>query len=216
MPRARCRVVKLGGSLLRSTWIWPRLGDWLLRDAREHQVVVTGGGEWADGIRRLDADAGLAATEAHWLAVRAMSLTAWTFTSLHPDFRYLDRMSNLERELVDSSRPALFVFDTADWLQEEERRQLPDRLPLGWNVTSDSIAARLATRLDAEELLLLKSTAGAIEAMDAPDEGEPIVDDYFPVAARGVQRVRVVNLREAMEHGETGPKRKGSPLNCGD
>jgi aspartokinase-like uncharacterized kinase len=192
MARGRCRIVKLGGSLLRQSGAWPQLGQWLLRDAPTHQVVVTGGGEWADAIRTLDIDAGLSVDQSHWLAIRAMSLTAWTFAALHPRFVYLDRWSSLERALEVSLPPALLVFDTAAWLLDEETQSRPGRLPLGWQVTSDSIAAHLAMRLDADELLLLKSASGPRDA------GEPLVDEYFATARQSVRRVRLVNLVEAL------------------
>ena len=196
MTRTRCRVVKFGGSLLRQRWTWPRLGAWLLRDATEHQVLVMGGGEWADGVRQLDAAGRCSAAQAHWLAVRAMSLTAWTFGCLHPEFVHVDRWRHLEQVLTIASRPALFLFDVADWLQDEERQRSAGRLPLGWQVTSDSIAAHLAHRLRAEELLLLKSVSGSAGRVSA--EEPSLVDAYFPTAASGLRRVRVVNLAEVL------------------
>jgi aspartokinase-like uncharacterized kinase len=56
-------------------------------------------------------------------------------------------------------------------------------------VTSDSIAARIAGILDAEELVLLKSA-------DPPAQLQPpYVDEYFVQAAEGLTCVRSVNLR---------------------
>ncbi len=196
MARGRCRIVKLGGSLLRRSVAWPQLGEWLLREEPSHHVVVTGGGEWADAIRQFDRDAGLSVDQSHWLAIRAMSLTAWTFAAVHPRFVYLDRWASLERALEASSPPSLLVFDTAAWLLDEEMQKRAGRLPLGWQVTSDSIAAHLAMRLDAVELLMLKSTSGTRDAAD------PLVDEYFAMAKRGVRRVRFVNLVEALASGQ--------------
>ena len=62
-------------------------------------------------------------------------------------------------------------------------------LPDDWSVSSDSIAARAAGYLGAVELVLLKST---LADGDQPD----YVDGYFAVAARGIPRVRFVNLRD--------------------
>ena len=68
-------------------------------------------------------------------------------------------------------------------------------LPRRWRVTSDSIAARLASYLAAPELVLLKSAPlpEAVAFEDAAEEG--IVDPYFPVVAPAVARVVCVNLR---------------------
>ena len=85
-------------------------------------------------------------------------------------------------------------IDPVAWLAEREPRAGGQPLPLGWHVTSDSIAARLAEALGAEELVLLKS--------GLPTTGDPtnwaqesFVDGYFSIAAAGLPAIRVVNLR---------------------
>ena len=68
----------------------------------------------------------------------------------------------------------------------------PSPLPHRWSVTSDSIAARIAGCLSAEELVLLKS-------VDPPEPavcGPPFVDEHFAVACEALRRVRCVNLRQ--------------------
>jgi len=67
-------------------------------------------------------------------------------------------------------------------------------LPADWRVTSDSIAAWLAERLQADELVLLKSRLPQASDLSAAVR-EGYVDPYFPTAARG-RTVRCVNLRE--------------------
>ena len=66
-------------------------------------------------------------------------------------------------------------------------------LPASWDVTSDSIAARVAQVLKASELVLLKS-------VDAPSRDADelaklaIVDKFFPEIAGSIAW-RIVNLR---------------------
>ena len=79
-------------------------------------------------------------------------------------------------------------------LTEIERRGAAP-LPASWDATSDTIAARIAAHLEARSLVLLKSTsvpAGATRE-DAARLG--VVDPMFPVAARSIPRVEIVNLR---------------------
>src|SRR5690606_28099411 len=67
--------------------------------------------------------------------------------------------------------------------------------PHRWAVPSDSIAARLAVRLGAVRLVLLKSTA-APPGLDRPGAAAlGLVDPTFPAASRPIPRVTLVNLR---------------------
>ena len=68
------------------------------------------------------------------------------------------------------------------------------RLPLGWHVTSDSIAAWLAKRLAATELVLLKSALPAADSVEDLSRSG-YCDAYFRTALAGVAVVRCVNLR---------------------
>ncbi len=66
---------------------------------------------------------------------------------------------------------------------------------MGWHVTSDSIAARLAQHMGAEQLVLLKSSLPQSRTLRGASE-EGLVDQYFSTAAAGLPTVRVVNLRD--------------------
>ena len=85
--------------------------------------------------------------------------------------------------------------DEPEGLSADKRAHGICPLPHSWDVTSDSIAARLAVLAGADELVLLKSglPAGSLTLAQAAETG--YVDRYFPVAAAGVPRVRCVNLR---------------------
>ena len=68
-----------------------------------------------------------------------------------------------------------------------------DPLPCNWEVTSDSIAARVARELESCELILFKSVYREATELGAL-AAQGIVDSYFPQAADRVP-VRIVNLR---------------------
>jgi hypothetical protein len=63
-------------------------------------------------------------------------------------------------------------------------------------VTSDSIAARLAVRLGAQELLLLKSAPLPPGADRAEAARLGLVDPAFPAVARPLRSVRYQHLRD--------------------
>ena len=69
------RVVIVGGSLFRSNYVGKAVDDWLRQQSSKPNILITGGGIWADQIRHLDVQTCISSHQAHWLAVRAMSLT---------------------------------------------------------------------------------------------------------------------------------------------
>src|SRR5690606_38335664 len=77
----------------------------------------------------------------------------------------------------------------------EDDRTGDDPLPHHWDVTSDSIAARLAALLGADQLILLKSTDAppGLDRERAAALG--LVDPIFPAASRTLRRVAMLNLR---------------------
>jgi aspartokinase-like uncharacterized kinase len=192
------RVIKLGGSLLDFEGLVPRLRKWLAAQPPMPTAMLVGGGRMADAIRDAYAMHSLGEEAAHWLCIRLLGVTAELVARLLPEATFLRDFDGLLVER-DATRPV--VFDPERFLREEA--SLAERscagkiapLPHSWDVTSDSIAARLAAFLRAGELVLLKSRlpdhADTLE--HAADAG--YVDRYFPTAAAGLPRVRCVNLR---------------------
>ena len=96
-----------------------------------------------------------------------MSLTAGVVAALLPDAVPIKHFADLAECY---SFPAMVIFDAADWLENEEAQQPGCRLPQGWGVTSDSIAARLAEVLGADELVLLKSMLPRVSRQEVRGE----------------------------------------------
>ena len=87
------------------------------------------------------------------------------------------------------------------WLQvrllEEVDDRGPDPLAASWEVTSDSIAARIAVLLGARRLILLKSVGLAADISRAEAARLGLVDAMFPQIARQLEVVELVCLRDA-------------------
>jgi aspartokinase-like uncharacterized kinase len=183
------RVIKLGGSLLEWLEMPIRFRRWLAAQPPAANVIVAGGGPIVEGLRTIDRVHRLSIEASHWLAIRAMSLTTELAAELLPDFQSIDSLEKVAR--ATGGPPQLLNVEPL--LRAEQGSA--DALPCGWDVTSDSIAAHVARKLGAGELVLLKSTAPALDA-----NGEPklagCVDAYFSKAAEGL-RVRSVNLRDS-------------------
>lgn len=186
------RVVKLGGSLLDLPGLRVRLQAWLDLQSPAGTALVVGGGSLADAIRAADRTHGLSVEGAHWLCIRAMSVNAHLAAELLPDAAIAVDTASVRRLCAEGR---LAILDPWPFIREEEPRLSRVPLPSSWDVTSDSIAARLATVLAAAELVLLKSSL--------PDPGTDLLaaarcgylDAFFPHAAAGLPAIRCVDLR---------------------
>lgn len=157
-------VVKVGGAL----HAVPGALDQLARAlpalaAHEPLVVVPGGGPFADAVRRQQAPLGFTEAAAHWMAVLGMEQHAHLLAERIPGACLVE---TLER-LTGWPAGAVAVFAPYAWMRRD------DPLPHSWEATSDSIAAVVAARLGARELLLVKAVAGATAAL---------ADAFFPAA----------------------------------
>lgn len=164
-------VVKLGGSLLASA-DWPRAVAALLDTLPAPRLIVTGGGPVVDGLRTIDDAWQLPADLTHALAISCMGHTARIVATA---------LSVPITDAPEPGGPTTAVLDTPAWLSRERRLE---GLPVGWHVTSDSIAATVATACGGG-LLLVKSAAPSED-----DLGRLAtvgwVDAFFPAAAQRV------------------------------
>lgn len=186
-------VVKVGGSLFGWPSLAPRLETFLDvgLGGPARVVLIAGGGPLADSLRALDAVHGLGDEAAHRLALGAMDLTAELLARLVARSRYVRGLDDLADAWGGRLRPVLAV---RRHLEEVDERG-GDPLPLSWDVTSDAIAARVADRLGADRLVLLKSRA-AHEATRAEAAANGLVDPAFPAASARLACVEVVALRD--------------------
>ncbi len=175
------RVVKVGGSLLDLPDLATRLEAWLTQQPIACNVLLMGGGILCDAVREWDSRFQLGEVASHWLCIDLLDTTAKLLGQLLPHARIVTDRRALPRE------PGTCIFSPGTFLRHEEPRLPGTRLPPSWQVTADSIAARLAEVIGAEELVLLKSTESS--------ETE-FVDSHFSIASRNIAAVRFVNLRE--------------------
>lgn len=189
------RVVKVGGSL----FDWPELplalDTWLSQQPPAIDILIAGGGSPVDTIRQASRQSSLDDETAHWLAIDAMSNNSLLLANLLPDLEFISTYYKLKSTIeIDSSQR--IVFDAKEFLSHHENNLPGCVLPHNWNVTSDSIAARLAEVLMADELVLLKSADPLAEPTAAlADNG--YVDRYLPAFDLCHFRQRFVNLRQA-------------------
>ena len=140
-------VVKIGGSLLGS----PELERWLeifVKYSDGKIIIVPGGGVFADAVREAQKLSKISDKAAHRLAVLAMDQYGHLLHSLNP------KLATASSELEIDERT--WQHRAIVWLPSQ-MVLADDTIPQNWDVTSDSIAAWLAEKLDATHLILLKS-----------------------------------------------------------
>lgn len=137
-------VVKLGGSLAASDDL-PR---WLEALAGSNVVIVPGGGPFADQVREAQGRWRFDDHTAHVMAILAMAQYGHLLCGLQPRLCSATRFDEIAALIAEGH--------SVVWLPNPA--QLPEsEIPASWDVTSDSLAAWLAGRLNAERLLLVKS-----------------------------------------------------------
>ena len=142
-------IVKLGGSMSRD----PVLKEWLetlVELGSGRVVIVPGGGGFADEVREQQELWRFGDLAAHNMAVLAMAQMALMMQGICPALALATSDADLRRTVQAARVPV--------WLPFEVLREQRDMLT-NWDVTSDSLAAWLANRLNAEELLLVKACA---------------------------------------------------------
>jgi aspartokinase-like uncharacterized kinase len=148
-------VVKLGGSLLGSAEL-PRWLAALEKNSDGRIVIVPGGGVFADAVRTAQQTACFDDATAHQLAVLAMDQYARVLVALHPSLA----TASTELEIAERSwqHRAIVWLPSTMVLADES-------IDKSWNVTSDSLAAWLATRIKAKHLVLVKAQGESSESL---------------------------------------------------
>jgi aspartokinase-like uncharacterized kinase len=180
-------IVKLGGSLGRD----PVLREWLealVELGSGRVVIVPGGGGFADDVREHQDLWRFDDLAAHNMAVLAMAQMALMMQGICPALALATNDADLRRAVQQARVPV--------WLPFEVLREQRDTLT-NWGVTSDSLAAWLANRLNAEGLVLVKACEIDPSMNIEKCVAAGIVDDEFLRFAReGAYPVTLLNRAE--------------------
>ncbi len=168
-------VVKLGGSLFDRTAAVVKA----VRESGRPALIVPGGGRFADLVRRRD----LPDTAAHWMALAAMEQFGWYIAS------------HGVPATAEIARPR----ETTLLLPYCPVRRA-DPLPHSWDITSDTIAAWVASELQVD-LILLKSVDGIrrhrtlLARVDRPVPTGAVDPALIPFVLEHGVRTTVINGR---------------------
>ena len=164
-------IVKIGGSLYSS----PQLKEWIdqLALVDGHTIVIVpGGGPFADQVRDAASQWDLSEQCSHHMAVLAMQQFALMLVGLNENLHLVDTCKDIHSE---NNKGRVMV-----WSPYKEVSNSCD-YPKNWQVTSDSLAIWLASKLSATHMCLIKSApidGFTHEELLASD----VVDNYFATA----------------------------------
>ncbi|MAS84079.1 MAG: hypothetical protein CMF44_05470 [Legionellales bacterium] len=156
-------VIKLGGSLMRSSELQYWLNSIFQVKRNSILILVPGGGEFADSIRKIQNNSNFNDEIAHKLALLAMAQYGYFLTSINSNIKIIRNINNLSVK-KDSYNSYLWLPDSL----------LDDSLeiPKTWDITSDSISLWLATKLFAKKLIIIKSKKITLNKSKITEHGQ--------------------------------------------
>ncbi len=142
-------VIKIGGSLASSPRELKALMQSIADLSSHHSIVIVpGGGPFADNVRGLQGALNVSDSSAHWMAILGMEQFGELLSQYAP---MLQTFNGIEvSDMVAKGQSFI--------LQPYRLMRTKDELPHTWNVTSDSIAVWVGVLIDADLVVLVKST----------------------------------------------------------
>lgn len=141
------KVVKIGGSIERTHQLLLCLDRVIVR-AHDNVIFVPGGGVFAEEIRSAQTRWRFDDSAAHAMAVLAMQQMGIMLNAIKPE---LVPVSSVE-ELSKMSQAKNYYV----WMPDINELNAAG-IPASWDITSDSLSAWLADKIQADELIIIKA-----------------------------------------------------------
>lgn len=142
------KVIKLGGSLIKDKNVLYQCLNSIERNYSDKVIIVPGGGVFADQVRIMQQQWHFDDETAHQMALLAMQQMALLFNSIKRMFIVANTVSAIKQTLQD--------YSVVIWSPNCQELDLAG-IRENWDVSSDSLAAWLATQLKVTELIIVKS-----------------------------------------------------------
>ena len=153
-------VVKIGGSL------FPNYAIELAKHLENtNSVIILGGGEFANLIRKYDSQMHFSEEANHWRAIDCMDIIAKLVNDKVESARLVYSIDEAQKVSDKNLTP---IFVVSDFLKKE------DPFECSWDVTSDSIAAYISHLLNAN--LLIVTNVNGIYTREPSEEGSKFID----------------------------------------
>ena len=153
------QVVKIGGSL------FPNYAIELAKQLEgTGSVIILGGGEFANLIRKYDAEMDFSEQANHWTAIDCMDIIAKLVNDKVESAKLAYTIKEVN-EISDEGFTPIFIV--SQFLREE------DPFECSWDVTSDSIAAYVSHLLNAN--LLIVTNVNGIYTQEPKEPGSTFI-----------------------------------------
>ena len=153
------QVVKIGGSL------FPDYAISLVKKLENtNSLIVLGGGEFANLIRRYDNEQHFSSEATHYAAIDCMDIIAKLVDDKVDSAKLVYSLEDAQK-IADKNLTPIFIV--SDFLKKE------DPFECSWDVTSDSIAAYVAHSLNAN--LLIVTNVNGIYTREPSEEGSKFI-----------------------------------------
>jgi aspartokinase-like uncharacterized kinase len=145
-------VVKLGGSLAKQPEVLRTLCKKLGEIAEKHRLLfIPGGGEFADAVRDIDQRYTISPSISHRMAILGMDQFGLFLSEMIPNSCTVYTLNNAKLAWKSKKTP---IFLPSKLMFKK------NPLPNSWDVTSDSIATYVASRLKAPKVVLVTDVDG--------------------------------------------------------
>lgn len=155
------QVVKIGGSL------FPNYAIELVKKLKNtNSLIVLGGGEFANLIRKYDLEINFSQEVNHWTAIDCMDIIAKLVNDKIESTKLAYSIEDVQNISDEGFTP---IFVVSDFLRNE------DPFECSWDVTSDSIAAYISHILNAK--LLIVTDVNGIYTQEPKEPGSTFIDN---------------------------------------
>ena len=153
------QVVKIGGSLFPNYAI-----DLAKKLENTNSLIVLGGGEFANLIRKYDSEINFSQETNHWTAIDCMDIIA---KLVNDKVESTKLAYSIDEAIAISNEGFTPIFVVSKFLRED------DPFECSWDVTSDSIAAYISHRLNAN--LLIVTNVNGIYTQEPKEPGSTFI-----------------------------------------
>ena len=154
-------VIKIGGSL------FPKHAIELTKNLKNTKtLIITGGGEFANTIRKYDKSEKFSNDITHQTAIECMDIIS---KLLNDKFTFTQTINNLQEANQATQNNKIPILLCSEFLKDK------DPFEHSWNVTSDSIAAYISQLLNAK--LLIATNVNGIYTRQPTVEGAKFINE---------------------------------------
>lgn len=153
------QVVKIGGSLFPNYAI-----DLAKKLENTNSLIVLGGGEFANLIRKYDSEINFSQETNHWTAIDCMDIIA---KLVNDKVESTKLVYSIDDAIAISNEGFTPIFVVSKFLRED------DPFECSWDVTSDSIAAYISHLLNAN--LLIVTNVNGIYTQEPKESGSTFI-----------------------------------------